>query len=205
MAVIDPKAETLDNFIRIGVFENALKEKIDLIQAAVSEKIPQKSEREEGLAEMPEQDQKNTISKYVKRIQLYAKAVDTLNDTIQDIQEATDYCVGMIDAPVSKLLIKKMQIELLKIKRTILSISVESSRGTRKILVEVTTGTGNAATMALAQPILILMQSMQILAQAITLCMQAIETVLNLIPKIISVDAHGMCFFMTPKSMKRLT
>lgn len=203
MAVIDPNAQALDNFIRIGVFTNALKEKIGLIQAAISEKVPQKSDKEEGLAEMPEQDQKTCLCDQVKKIQRYTKAVDILNTTVQEIQEVTNYCVELIDAPVSKFLLKEMQIGLLQIKRTILSISVEASRGSKKILVEVTTGTGNVTTMVIAQPILILIQALQILAQAITLALQAIEMVLNLIPQILSVNPHGMCFFMTPKSMKK--
>lgn len=132
-------------------------------------------------------------------INRYKKIVEIVKSIPEVLNEIATYCVNHIEYAASEIILKRVEIISLKTKKITLIAKKKAAELTKKVLQLCATGDGNALSAALIMPIILLYKAISILAAGILL---AIQTILSLLPPIIAVNAEGMAFFMTPKSLK---
>lgn len=135
---------------------------------------------------------------------------NTMSYTNQDDQNNTDITNEenvqiRIDVEYTKyvatqIILKKYQILQYKIEKLKKNVQVIEAKITKTVLESILIGKGSATNPMLAAP----MVALQTVAQVVSKIMTVINFVLKFITivPIMSIDADGMCFFMTPKSLK---
>ena len=119
-----------------------------------------------------------------------------LENMNEDIQISVDSRYTNFVA--TQIILKKFQIIKYRIEKVRKTIQVIEAKTVKAVLESLLKGKGSAANPVLTPPIMVL----QALAQVINVIMQIINVIVAVISNIpiMSVDAAGMCFFMTPKS-----
>ena len=163
----------------------------------------QKSNNETGRATDMGSETDCGICGIAKAIKRSSEIVGKISDINNDSNEIMSYAAEHADHPYAPIIMKRMQLAALRSKKTTLQIKKTTAKGVRDILLEAETGTGSAGTMVIAAPIMVILMAFKALCSLITLVLKAIEKILNLLPKILSVAAQSMCFFLTPRSMKK--
>lgn len=148
----------------------------------------------------PEAEKNQKIAKMIKKINRYKKIIQIVESIPAILNEIMSYCIENIEYFASQIIMKSIQIVALRIKKLIVSLKKSIARLTKSILQLCMSGTGNVALSVLIAPVILLFKSISILATGI---LTGIQIVLDCLPPIIAVNAEGMCFFMTPKSLQK--
>lgn len=138
------------------------------------------------------------IANSIKKINAYKSFLQLLSEIPADLNDIASYYIRYITKSASQYILKKTQIISLQIKKVVASVKKKIAELTKEILQFCTSGTGNPAISALLSPVILLFRGISILANAILI---GINAVLSVLPPIVAVNAEGMSFFMTPKSL----
>ena len=137
--------------------------------------------------------------KIVNKIQDLEKILKFIEKPIKVFNEIIQYCVKYIQFSIAQIIAKYTQMLVLFVKRITVYIKRKVAEFLKKMLEACTRGLGSATMVIFIQPIILLFQGISILANGILIGTTA---VLSALPSLIAVDAEGMCFFMTPKSLQ---
>jgi len=164
---------------------------------------PTKNDNETGRAYNMDNETNPGICSLTKQIAKSTEVATKIKAYNVECNEMMSYASSNLDHPYAPIIIKRTQLTALHSKKITLGIKKSASKGIRDILMNAETGTGSAGTMILAAPIMAIMMAFSALCSLITIILKGIEKILSLMPKILSVGAQSMCFFMTPKSLKK--
>lgn len=139
------------------------------------------------------------IANSIKKINSYRKFLQLLGEIPADLNDIAAYYIRYITKSASQYILKKTQIISLSIKKAVALIKKKIAELTKEMLQFCMSGTGSAAMSALISPVIMLFRGISILANGILI---GINAVLSVLPPIVAVNAEGMSFFMTPRSLK---
>lgn len=134
----------------------------------------------------------NKIQDLEKILKFVEKPIEIFNDIIQ-------YCVKYIQFSAAQIIAKYTQMLTLFVKRITVYIKRKIAEFLKKMLEACTRGLGATSMAIFIQPILLLFQGISILANGI---LMGTTIILSALPSLLAVDAEGMAFFMTPKSLQ---
>ena len=141
------------------------------------------------------------LGEFIEKIKRYTSIVTTFTKHIAELTELMKYCVDHIIYYTAQYLIKKIQLIALRIKSIMVKIKSMIAKAIKNILEWILRGKASAALSALVAAAML---KVQIISQVIGVALTAINTVLNMLPPVITVDAHAMAFFPTAKSMTKV-
>lgn len=137
----------------------------------------------------------------IKKVKTYEEIVSKVSAVPEVLSECMQYVVSYGVNTATDFIIKKIQICAIHIKQFLNDVTLASVKLIKKCILGINDKCGSAITAALNASTMVLMQVFKALAQGVYFVMMGIKTVLDVIPTFLAVEAEGMCFFPTPKSI----
>lgn len=164
----------------------------------ISEKPVHGSGVPTGDTAKPETVMDKCVSNNIRKIDGYKKFIELLREIPKDMNEIMTYFIQYVTNAAAQYILKRVQIVSLYIKKLICDIMRKIAEYTKEILQFCISGISGPQSSALITPIITLFNKTEKAAAAV---MKGIGQVIDAIPPSVAVNAEGLMFYLTPKSM----